>query len=206
VDPVTFMETGDPRMFNRYAYTFNDPINHTDPDGEIGKVIITGFKVARRTIKTKGDFKGSLKHEAADFIDNFATLADGKLDLNDLAAIVDLGTGIDAELIGDAKAGLKRAEKLRDNLSDALGSKTSAVSAGFNKRTGVVAAGRSCGGGKGGSCAKDVVVEALCGNKDDIVFTKSVFSRKGTEKPICTKCEDRFGKDKFPEGTKFESD
>ena len=36
IDPVTFGQTGDPRLFNRYAYTFNDPINHTDPDGELG--------------------------------------------------------------------------------------------------------------------------------------------------------------------------
>jgi len=33
VDPVTFMSSGDPRFFNRYAYTFNDPVNLTDPDG-----------------------------------------------------------------------------------------------------------------------------------------------------------------------------
>ncbi len=34
VDPVTFMDSGgDPRYFNRYAYTANDPINATDPTG-----------------------------------------------------------------------------------------------------------------------------------------------------------------------------
>ncbi len=36
VDPVGFLETGDPAMFNRYAYTFNDPVNMIDPDGLIG--------------------------------------------------------------------------------------------------------------------------------------------------------------------------
>lgn len=34
IDPVTFMHTGTPAQFNRYAYTFNDPINMMDPDGE----------------------------------------------------------------------------------------------------------------------------------------------------------------------------
>ena len=34
VDPVTFIETGEPGMFNRYAYAGNDPINKIDPDGE----------------------------------------------------------------------------------------------------------------------------------------------------------------------------
>ena len=33
IDPVTFMDTGDPRYFNRYSYTANDPVNLVDPDG-----------------------------------------------------------------------------------------------------------------------------------------------------------------------------
>jgi len=33
VDPVTFMDNGNPAQFNRYSYTFNDPVNAIDPDG-----------------------------------------------------------------------------------------------------------------------------------------------------------------------------
>ncbi|MCI5045869.1 MAG: RHS repeat-associated core domain-containing protein [Aquisalinus sp.] len=34
IDPVGFVESGeDPRFFNRYVYTFNDPVNLTDPTG-----------------------------------------------------------------------------------------------------------------------------------------------------------------------------
>jgi len=33
IDPVTFMDTGNPGMFNRYAYVHNDPINGIDPFG-----------------------------------------------------------------------------------------------------------------------------------------------------------------------------
>jgi len=35
VDPVGFLETGAPGMFNRYAYVGNDPINLIDPDGQM---------------------------------------------------------------------------------------------------------------------------------------------------------------------------
>ena len=33
IDPVTFLETGNPSSFNRYMYGNNDPINMFDPDG-----------------------------------------------------------------------------------------------------------------------------------------------------------------------------
>ena len=34
IDPVTFMDTGNPSQFIRYAYANNDPINMLGPDGE----------------------------------------------------------------------------------------------------------------------------------------------------------------------------
>lgn len=34
IDPMGFMETGAPGMFNRYAYTMNNPVNLIDPDGQ----------------------------------------------------------------------------------------------------------------------------------------------------------------------------
>ena len=33
IDPVTFLDTGNPGMFNRYAYTYNNPVNLVDPFG-----------------------------------------------------------------------------------------------------------------------------------------------------------------------------
>ncbi len=33
VDPVGFVDTGHPGMFNRYSYTLNDPVNRIDPFG-----------------------------------------------------------------------------------------------------------------------------------------------------------------------------
>ena len=34
IDPVDFMQTGDPRYFNRYVYAANDPVNYVDANGE----------------------------------------------------------------------------------------------------------------------------------------------------------------------------
>ena len=51
IDPVGFAETGLPQQFNRYAYTWNDPINAKDPDGEfvqfVAKFVVdVGLEVA----------------------------------------------------------------------------------------------------------------------------------------------------------------
>jgi len=35
-DPVGFADSGNPAMFNRYAYCYDDPVNCADPDGELG--------------------------------------------------------------------------------------------------------------------------------------------------------------------------
>ena len=46
VDPVGFLETGEPSKFNRYIYSNNDPINMFDPDG-------------RDTLVISGDLEGA---------------------------------------------------------------------------------------------------------------------------------------------------
>ncbi len=57
---MTFLDTGHPSQFNRYSYTFNDPINNTDPDGRIClpcgliPVIVGGGGAAGGTTATVG--------------------------------------------------------------------------------------------------------------------------------------------------------
>jgi RHS repeat-associated protein len=51
VDPVTFLDKPYPGQFNRYTYTWNDPINANDPDGEflnfVAKFVVdVGLEVA----------------------------------------------------------------------------------------------------------------------------------------------------------------
>ena len=61
VDPVTFMDKPYPGQFNRYAYTWNDPINANDPDGEllnfvIGAAIGAAIETGSQLIANGGDF------------------------------------------------------------------------------------------------------------------------------------------------------
>jgi hypothetical protein len=50
----------DPRFFNRYAYTFNDPVNLTDPHGEcpwcIGAFIGAAIEIGSQLHANGGDF------------------------------------------------------------------------------------------------------------------------------------------------------
>ncbi|MCP2670107.1 RHS repeat-associated core domain-containing protein [Maricaulaceae bacterium EIL42A08] len=57
IDPVGFAEGG-PGYFNRYSYTFNDPVNHVDPNGEfVLNAIGAGLNAALevRIILAEGD-------------------------------------------------------------------------------------------------------------------------------------------------------
>ena len=51
-DPVGFADTGNPQMFNRYAYTWNDPVNAVDPDGGHPVVVFVVREIIRRQVKS----------------------------------------------------------------------------------------------------------------------------------------------------------
>ncbi|MGJ8564589.1 MAG: RHS repeat-associated core domain-containing protein [Alphaproteobacteria bacterium] len=40
VDPVRFLQNGNPAQFNRYSYTWNDPINGFEPDGRETRLMV----------------------------------------------------------------------------------------------------------------------------------------------------------------------
>jgi hypothetical protein len=102
---------------------------------------------------------------------------------------------------------LTQARAARDELVESLAplkrGAPAAVTAGYNRVTGQVAARASCGGG---ICAEDKVVEALGGNKTNVVFTEAKRPRTGKEVRICLKCEANYGREAFPPGTGFRSD
>ncbi|CAM3879449.1 RHS repeat-associated core domain-containing protein [Litorimonas haliclonae] len=104
VDPVTFLDQPYPGQFNRYAYTWNDPINATDPNGEFLKLVKSVYNVGKRTYKNGGNLKGALQDEALSYVENGATLLDSNASLGDKAfALFDLATGFGDEAKGAKK-------------------------------------------------------------------------------------------------------
>ncbi|WP_121100941.1 RHS repeat-associated core domain-containing protein [Litorimonas taeanensis] len=104
IDPITFLDKPYPGQFNRYAYTWNDPINATDPNDEFLKIVKSVYNVGKRTYKNGGNLKGALKDEALSYVENGATLLSKDASLGDKAfAIFDLATGF-----GDEAKGAKR--------------------------------------------------------------------------------------------------
>ena len=59
IDPVTFLDNGNPSYFNRYRYCANDPVNCFDPDGRTD-IYIGGAKdqVVRQYTKNNPSSKG----------------------------------------------------------------------------------------------------------------------------------------------------
>jgi hypothetical protein len=55
-------------------------------------------------------------------------------------------------------------------------------------------------------CAEDRVFDALGRDLENVRFTEAVVPRTGEQKPVCPRCEDKYGRDKFPPGTLFQRD
>ncbi len=73
------------------------------------------------------------------------------------------------------------------------------VTAGYNTKTGTVAA--ACSDGR--FCAEVHVVNLLGGEASLIRFTKAIRPRTGKEVPVCLLCQQRYSRSQFPPGTEF---
>ncbi len=94
-DPMAFAPDS-PISFNRYAYVANDPINRIDPDGKVFRIIVSGGKIIRRTIKARGNVFKAVKDEVAEIVDAGTTLADPSASgLEKFIAIAELASGLD---------------------------------------------------------------------------------------------------------------
>ena len=93
-DPVGFT-TDNPMMFNRYAYAYDNPYKYNDPDGELGKLVVSVGKIIFKGGKAKGDFKTATIDEVVGIVEDFSTLVDGRIGWDDLGAITDIALGTD---------------------------------------------------------------------------------------------------------------
>ena len=99
-DPVGF-SADKPFMFNRYSYTFNDPVNMVDPDGEFG-VLGALVGAAAEGLAIYSDSKGGKK----------VSLGEGVARVAGSAALGALGGGVAGRVVGAiAGAGAKAIAK-----------------------------------------------------------------------------------------------
>lgn len=202
VDPVDYTPQNPIHSFNRFAYANNNPYKYTDPDGNLPILLLVVYAYTAFEI-------GST---AYDVYDTATTLADPNasnvekgISVGGLAAGIYLpGPGT----LYKHTAKMAEAQAARDTLAETASKlsnskRPATVTAGYNIKTGEVTA-KACGGGK---CAEDHVVEALGGNKEDVRFTEAVRPRTGEQVPVCTRCEENYGRESFPsETTRFKSD
>lgn len=96
---------------------------------------------------------------------------------------------------------LDKAYKARDELARKVGSSKATVTAGYDPKSGRVAAG--CNRNPVG-CAEQDVRRKLGVRRDQVRFTKAVRPRTGEEVEICQKCQGRFKRTQFPRDTEYQ--
>jgi hypothetical protein len=104
-----------------------------------------------------------------------------------------------ANLLADARAAR---DALAADLAPLKGKAPATVTAGYDVKTGQVAA-RACGGGQ---CAEGNVRDALGGGTRNLRLTEATRPRTGAQVPVCPACEATFGRGAFPRNTHFKSD
>ena len=121
IDPVTFLDQPFPQQFNRYAYTWNDPINAKDPDGEfvqfVAKFVVdVGLEVAIQAASgQKVNVGSALKSSAKGVLDPTKTVkkAAKLAKLGNAAHKARKGCCFVAGTLVETKDGLRPIEKIK---------------------------------------------------------------------------------------------
>jgi hypothetical protein len=118
VDPVTFLDTGDPSHFTRYAYANNDPVNRIDPDGEVSISVSAQIEVPKfvRNIFIKDDI-GAVSAEIGIAVSVPVPFIDNLKETNfDIGVFGELGAATD-----DSSFGVGGTGKVTGNIGIAKG-------------------------------------------------------------------------------------
>ncbi|WP_437778352.1 RHS repeat domain-containing protein [Sorangium sp. So ce1097] len=218
----------EPVNLGLYSYARNNPVVYVDPDGR--SWLTKALKVGRKLLKggDAADAFADNVQDAKTIIDPNASLTDKLIagaslaseflpvsasDLKDVKRAIDGADAVRdaAKKVEKADGGLDAARAARDARAAELGplrppERPATVTGGYHTETGKPATG--CSGG--GKCAEDRVVEALGGDPSKFKFTEAVRPRPHCplfrEVDVCERCEKKYGREPFPEGTKFESD
>ncbi len=102
IDPVTFLQTGAPQQFNRYAYANNDPVNLIDPNGELA------VKAVKQLVKNKGDVVQAVFDVGGDVVTVFDP---GSTPFERLESAVSLVSPVDFDDVKAAKKALQATGK-----------------------------------------------------------------------------------------------
>jgi RHS repeat-associated protein len=213
IDPVGF-NPDNLHSHNRYAYANNNPYKYVDPDGRspvaVAFIGAVGISLAVQDAYNgyqSGGWRGAANSIATTGAFTIAFGLAGRATVNSINAVksaftVNKTVAKEATVVENLNAARTARDALANDLAPAKGKAPATVTGGYNTKTGEIAA-KACGEGK---CAEDHVAKALGGSLDDIRFTEAIRPRTGGEVPVCARCEATYGRDAFPEGTRFKSD
>lgn len=177
VDPVTMLDIGDARHFNRFAYAYNSPYNYTDPDGRcpwcvVGAVIGVAANMTAQMLSAEGSMSERLSQVEVGqvVIAGLAGAASGGLSTFAGAAAATAAVKVTANVAGNAAIGAVATHASAAVEGRSVSAGDVAAGAGIGAAgalVGAAAAGAASSLGRSSSAAMSQTERAAMGNLFD---------------------------------------